>query len=339
VTSDAVAPGSAPTLSTPAESTRFQPAWWCRGPHLQTLWPYLLRPRPRVALQRERLELPDGDFLDLDWLVTDSRGPMVLLLHGLEGSSNSKYALGMLRAAQQRGWRAAVMHFRGCSGTPNRLTRSYHSGEIGDVAHVVSELKSRTPQAPIAVVGYSLGGNVLLKWLGELNSRSPLNAAAAVSVPFLLGDAADRLESGFSRAYQWELMLRMRRSVRTKSKTVALPLDLAKVDSLRTFREFDEHVTARLHGFAGADDYYARSSSRQYLKHITTPTLIIHSNDDPFMRPDTAPAREELSPAIEFELYQSGGHVGFVSGRWPWRATYWLEQRIPEFFAERFARG
>jgi len=325
-------------VSQPRAPHAFTPAWWCRGAHLQTLWPYLCRPRPQVVLRRERLELPDGDFLDLDWLATDGRGPVVLILHGLEGSSNSKYALGMLRAAGARGWRGVVMHFRGCSGEPNRLPRGYHSGETGDVAHVVSLLKAREPQTRIGVVGYSLGGNVLLKWLGESGERAPIDAAVAVSVPFLLGNSARRMEQGFSRIYQWELVARLRRSIVAKRKRMQLPLRRAGLNGIWTFREFDEHVTAPLHGFAGADDYYLKSSSRQYLKHITAPTLVIHSSDDPFMTPDTAPGRDELSPAIDFELYPCGGHVGFVTGAVPWRASYWLEDRIPRFFAAQFAR-
>jgi predicted alpha/beta-fold hydrolase len=311
----------------------FKPAWWCRGPHLQTLWPYLIRPRPRVPLRRERLALADGDFVDLDWLVTDSQGPIVLILHGLEGSSNSKYALGILRAVQARGWRAVVMHFRGCSGEPNRLTRGYHSGETLDVAELVRELKRREPRAPIVTVGYSLGGNVLLKWLGEVGDAAPIEAAVAVSVPFLLADSAARMEQGFSRIYQWELVQRLKRSINTKRARVALPLRITDLAPIRSFREFDEHVTAPLHGFAGADDYYARSSSRQYLKDIRVPTLLLHSSDDPFMTAATVPQPHELSNSVELELYDRGGHVGFVSGRWPWRARYWLEQRIPAFLA------
>lgn len=291
-----------------------------------------------VSLRRERLELPDGDFMDLDWTASHGDGPTVVILHGLEGSSDSKYALGMLRAVEARGWRAVVVHFRGCSGEPNRLPRSYHSGETGDLAHVIVTLRAREPTTPLAVVGYSLGGNVLLKWLGEVRDRAPIHGAVAVSVPFLLADCAARMERGFSRVYQWELMRRLKRSVEAKRRRVALPLRIADLSALRTFREFDEHVTAPLHGFAGADDYYARSSSRQYLRHIAVPTLIVHSRDDPFMSEAAIPAANELSPAINFELHDRGGHVGFVSGAWPWRARYWLEQRIPDFLRLHLGR-
>ncbi len=307
----------------------FVPAWWCRGPHMQTLWPYLFRRTPRVELRRERLELPDGDFLDLDW-TENSHGPIVIVLHGLEGSSDSKYVRGLLKAVHDRGWRGVVMHFRGCSGEPNRLPRGYHSGETGDLAHVVDLLRRREPATPLFVVGFSLGGNVLLKWLGEPGKQAPINTAVAVSVPFLLAESAKRLNQGFSRVYQWGLMRSMRDSIAEKRKRMKLPLRIEDLPALKTFRDFDEHVTAPLHGFAGADDYYARSSSRQYLKGIQVPTLIIQSRDDPFMTDVVLPQDRELSSAIELELCNNGGHVGFVSGAHPWCHDYWLEERILE---------
>ncbi len=313
----------------------FLPAWWCRGPHAQTLWPYLVRRRPKIALRRERLTLPDGDFLDLDW-TENAAGPVVLILHGLEGSSHSKYARGLLAAVAARGWRGMVMHFRGCSGTPNRLPRSYHSGETGDLAYVIAELRRREPATSIGLVGYSLGANVLLKWLGETGFTAPLAAAVAVSPPFVLGRAADRLERGFSRVYQWALLRRLRASMMAKRAVLPLPFDGSILAGLKTFRQFDEHVTAPLHGFTGAEDYYTRSSCRQFLKGIAVPTLILHARDDPFTTEDAIPAARELSPFITLELYAHGGHVGFVTGALPWRARYWLEERIPEFLAERF---
>ena len=308
-------------------SEPFKPAWWCRGPHMQTLWPYLFRRTPRVELRRERLELPDGDFLDLDW-TANSHGPIVIVLHGLEGSSDSKYARGLLKAVHERGWRGVVMHFRGCSGEPNRLPRSYHSGETSDLAYVVDLLRQREPETPLFVVGFSLGGNVLLKWLGESGKQVPINAAVAVSVPFLLAESAKRLDQGFSRVYQWGLMRSMRNAVAEKRRRMKLPLKIEDLSALRTFRDFDEHITAPLHGFAGADDYYRRSSSRQYLRGIQIPTLIIQSCDDPFMTDAVIPQDGELSPAIKLKLYDHGGHVGFVARRHLWNPDYWLEGKI-----------
>jgi predicted alpha/beta-fold hydrolase len=312
----------------------FVPAWWCRGPHAQTLWARLARRVPEVRFRRERLELPDGDFIDLDWSESGS-GPIVIVLHGLEGSSGSPYARGLMHAIEQRGWRGVVMHFRGCSGEPNRLARSYHSGDTGDLSCFVNTLRRREPRTPLAVVGYSLGGNVLLKWLGKAGAAAPLRAAVAVSVPFVLGGAADRLNQGFSRLYQWQLLRSLRRNVAEKRRRMRLPLGIEDLSTLRSFRDFDEHVTAPLHGFDGADHYYGVSSSRQYLKGIAVPTLVLHSSDDPFMTEAAIPAKNELSESVALEISPHGGHVGFVAGTWPWRARYWLEQRIPAYL-ERY---
>ncbi len=316
---------------------RFTPAWWCRGPHMQTLWPNLVRRRPGVRLRRERLELPDRDFIDIDWLDNlppageGSRRPIVVVLHGLQGSSRSVYVRGLLRALEPFDWHIAVMHFRGCSGEPNRLARSYHSGETGDFRYVLGLLRRRAPRVPLAAVGYSLGGNVLLKYLGESEAESVLRAAVAVSVPMVLHHAASRLERGFPRVYQWQLLRCMRRAVEAKRSRTDFPLKARDLARLRTFREFDEHVTAPLHGFLDADHYYAMSSARPYLGRIRVPTLLLHARDDPFMTEGVIPDGDELSEAIEFELYDHGGHVGFVAGRWPWRARYWLEERIPAY--------
>lgn len=309
----------------------FEPAWWCADPHLQTLFPHLLRQRPRVALRRERLELPDGDFIDLDWTARE-HGPLVIVLHGLEGSSRSKYARGLLRTIDALGWRGLVMHFRGCSGEPNRLPRSYHSGDTRDFQFLVDMLRAREPNTPLAAVGYSLGGNVLLKWLGEVREAAPLVAAVAVSAPLLLQESADRLDRGLSRVYQWALLRTLRRSYARKARRVAMP---AAIDPrrYRRFWDFDQHVTAPLHGFDSALHYYTTSSSRAYLGRICVPTLLIHALDDPFTTPHIVPRADELAPAVTLELHSRGGHVGFVSGRWPWRPHYWLEERIPAYLA------
>ncbi|MGE5240979.1 MAG: hydrolase [Bacteroidota bacterium] len=311
----------------------FVPAWWCHGPHMQTLWAPLMRRAPRIALRRERLELPDGDFIDLDWTTTNDNGPIVIVLHGLEGSSNSPYARGLLKAIETRGWRGVVMHFRGCSGEPNRLPRSYHSGDTGDLIHLVETLRQREPRTPLATVGYSLGGNVLLKWLGKTGEKAPLCAAVAVSVPFVLDHAAAKLQRGFSRVYQWQLLRNLRGSVEEKRRRMILPLKISDLSALKCFRDFDEHVTAPLHGFDGADHYYAVSSSRQYLEGIAIPTLLLHALDDPFMTEKTIPRPDELSGHVTLEVYRRGGHVGFVGGAWPWRSHYWLEERIPAYLA------
>lgn len=316
----------------PPSAGRFRRAWWLASPHLQTLWPALVRRPPRVDLRRERLELADGDFLDLDWARESGPG-VVLLVHGLEGSSRSSYMLGMMAALRSLGVRVVAMNFRGCSGEHNRLHRSYHSGETGDIAHVVQTLASRYPGEHLAAIGYSLGGNALLKWLGESGADCALRAAVAVSVPLRLERAAQRMSNGLSRIYQWRLIDSLKRKLRHKYRSGDAPVDLRTLDRLRDFHAFDEHVTARLHGFEGADDYYARCSSRGYLAGIRTPTLIIQARDDPFMYADVIPEAGEVSSAVQLEITAHGGHVGFVAGRWPLRPRYWLEQRVPAFLA------
>jgi len=283
--------------------------------------------------------LADGDFLDLDWTL-EKDGPIVVILHGLEGSSSSGYVHGLLRALTVQGWRGVVMHFRGCSGVPNRLARSYNAGEIEDVAAAVAILRHREPATPLACVGYSLGGNVLLKWLGERGADVPLQAAVAVSVPFILDTAAQRLRRGFSRCYQAYLLRNLRASYRRKFSAQAQPpFPLQDLGSLGDFYAFDDKITAPLHGYLGVHDYYARASCRQYLKGIEVPTLILHAADDPFMLPSAIPDAEELPEDVTLELSSQGGHVGFVAGSLPWRAVYWLEKRIPEFLAKYLEPG
>jgi len=314
----------------------FEAAWWCRGGHAQTLWSPLFRRRPRILPRRERLELPDGDFIDLDWGDRAS-GPIVVILHGLEGSSRSPYARGMFAALQRNGMRPVIMHFRGCSGEPNRLARSYHSGDTGDLAFLVQTLRKREPDTPLAAIGYSLGGNVLLKWLGETGAGSALYAAAAVSVPFVLQDSAQQLDRGLSRLYRRYLLKGLKRSLREKFRDRTPPFSASDAAAARSFWEFDNTVTAPLHGFSGAEHYYSRSSSRQYLRQIRIPTLLVHSADDPFMSPASIPTPEEIPTDVTLELHTHGGHVGFIAGRWPWRPRFWLEERIPEFLAQQLA--
>ena len=312
---------------------RFRPAWWLPGPHSQTLWAAVVRRRGKPALERERVELPDGDFLDLDWNGTDSGdAPIVVLLHGLEGSSESPYAWGLLAAFRRRGWPAVVMHFRGCGGEPNRLARCYHSGETGDLAWFAGELARRFPGRPLFAAGVSLGGNVLLKWLGELGAGAPLAGAAAISVPFDLGQCADRVERGFSKVYRRYLVRQMHLKIRAKFGTWhESPIDLAKLPRWRTFRAFDENVTAPLHGFAGAEDYYRKASSGPWVPRIRIPTLIVQARNDPFVPGTVLPSP---SPSVRMEASPHGGHAGFVAGAVPGRPRYWLEERVPAFFEE-----
>lgn len=308
----------------------FKPAWWLPGPHLQTLWAALVRRKIQLPIHPERLELPDGDFLDLAW-VGNGSGPRVLILHGLNGNIDSPYARGILQAILKQGWRGVFMHFRGCSSEPNRLARSYHSGETSDLQTVISELIRREPSSPLFAVGYSLGGNVLLKWLGEMGEsgqENPIQAAVAVSIPFELAKTAEHLKKGFSRVYQWRLLRELSAYHNRKFKHIPAPVSFGDVTKLHTFWEFDNAVTAPLHGFKNANDYYEKSSSRQYLSKIKIPTLILHARNDPFTTLSALPEAHEVSKTVSLEFCQEGGHVGFVSGKYPWKPVYWLEDRI-----------
>ncbi len=328
------------------KNSTFKPAWWLRNPHLQTLWPALFRRARRPATLRERLSTPDGDFVDLDW-CGEATKPIVILLHGLTGSSQSGYIAGMQHALTERGFRSVALNFRGCSGEPNRTARCYHSGETEDLDDVYRHIRRKHPDVALGAVGFSLGGNVLLKWLGERRGACDLFAAAAVSVPLQLNLCVDRMDDGLSRIYRNHLIRQLKHYIRTKrdhlrscgnGKEAEKLEGLGDLAGIRSFWEYDDRVVARLYGFQDVHDYYKKSSSRQFLISIRTPALIIHSADDPFMSPDIIPADEELSSSIELEVTQGGGHVGFISGQTPGQPCYWLERRIPEFLAEQLER-
>lgn len=317
----------------------FQSAWWLSDPHLQTIFPALLRKPASLERVRERLTTPDGDFLDLDWYGAD-RSVVVILLHGLSGSSESGYILGLQKALQTHGLSSVAMNFRGCSGEPNRLARCYHSGETEDIDFVYCTLRQRYPEAALLAVGFSLGGNVLLKWLGEQGSAVRVNAAVAVSVPLVLSECATRLDSGFSKIYRKYLLDELKDYIRLKHRhllkigahTEAEKLkQLGDLTGIRSFWQYDDRVVARLHGFADVHDYYRRASSRQFLSSIRVPTLLIQARDDPFMTQAVLPSFGELSSQVKLEVYPGGGHVGFVAGKKCFKPGYWLDQRIPAF--------
>lgn len=292
---------------------------------------------PPLSVDSERMELPDGDFLDLSWLPEadlPEDAPVVVVLHGLNGSLESKYARGLLQQVAAHGSRGVLMHFRGAS-KPNRLSNSYHSGETGDLAMLLDRLRERYPHAPLAAAGYSLGGNVLLKYLGERGCDSLLSCAVAVSVPYDLKTCAYAVQNGLSRIYQAHLINGMREIVEAKVRDRIIDRPLPDLSTLRDFPSFDNAITAPLNGFADAHDYYAQASSRAYLGNIRTPTLIVHARDDPFMSPTIIPTAGELSDAIRFELSEHGGHVGFVAAGRYGGPVYWLERRIPGYFRGR----
>jgi len=309
----------------------FQPAKWLGGPHLQTLFPNTLRRVARPSMEWEVFELSDGDFLELAWTGPPD-GPVAMVLHGLGGSWESPPVRGITHALAAAGWRVCCFHFRGCGRSPNRGVTAYHSGMTADPIEVLGALAKRYPDRPRVAVGFSLGGNVLLRLLGEQRAHAPLDAAVAVSVPFLLDRCADRMERGGSRLYQAVLLHRLHTYLQARRHRPGPTGPIEPALRARTFREFDSAFTAPVHGYTSADDYYARASCRPVLAHIARPTLVLHSIDDPFMHPDIVPDAGELSSSVTLELTRGGGHVGFVEGT-PWRPTYWLDRRIPEWFA------
>ncbi|MBT8084048.1 MAG: hydrolase [Woeseia sp.] len=315
----------------------FEPPRWLKNRHLQTLWPSLPWVHgPRPTLEHEWLELPDGDRTALEWFAEGGRQlddrPLLVILHGLEGSAESPYCSHLMWAAAARGWRAVVLHFRDCGDYRNRLPRRYHAGETNDLRVFLERERARGHQGPLLATGYSLGGNVLLKYLGESGEDTPLVAAAAVSVPLDLHKSAAALQQGFATVYQAHLLRRMKASVRLKFNANTAAFDWTRAMAAKTFAEFDDAVTAPLHGFRGKDDYYDQCSAGGYLDRIERPTLIIHALDDPFMSPDIVPPADKIANCVTVEVSQHGGHVGFIEGGSPWRPRYYLPERIAKYF-------
>lgn len=294
-------------------------------------WAYRYRP----PLVRRVLDLPDGDATAVDWLepTIDEPGksPLLVILHGLESSSESAYARMLIEAAEAHQWRCCVLHFRDCGDYRNRLPRRYHAGETGDIRYFLEHVIEAGQTGPIVAAGYSLGGNVLLKHLGEMGDDTLLKAAAAVCVPLDLHKCADAINSGFSKLYQRHLINRMKSAVREKFDRHTAAFNWDRAMAATTFSEFDDAVTAPLHGFSGRNDYYDRCSSVHFLKDIRRPTLIVNALDDPFMTPAIIPHRDRLSDSITLEVSESGGHVGFVEGGSPWSPKFYLPGRVIGF--------
>jgi predicted alpha/beta-fold hydrolase len=297
--------------------------------------------RDDVSSRRERIPTPDGDFVDLDWLEAPARpgAPLLLVLHGLEGSWRSHYVRGLLAHAGREGWRAVALNFRSCSGEPNRLPRFYHSGDTDDLELIVRLLGERERQLRIGAVGISLGGNVLLKWLGERGDAAPkqLAGAVAISTPYDLERCARALDRGLPKmTYTASFMRSFKHKVRAKARAFPDFVDVAAVMRAHTFAAYDRALTAPLHGFADELDYWRRSSCRAYLKDVRRPTLLISARDDPFVPPDALPEAAELSPSVVTEFTARGGHVGFWEGP-PWRPRAWAEHRAIAFLSEVMA--
>jgi len=317
-------------------SLHYRAPFWLPGGNLQTLYPALIARRPHVAYRRERWDTPDGDFIDLDWgedqgsRIKDPQRPLLVLFHGLEGSSNSQYARGMIHAAAQRGWRGVVMHFRGCSGELNRLPRAYHSGDIAEIDWVLRRLQAQHSGGPLFAVGISLGGNALLKWLGEQReaAQAVVQCAAAISAPVDLHAAGNALQQGFNMVYTKNFLTTLKRKSFAKLRLHPGLYDPEKLRATRTLREFDDLVTAPLHGYAGVDDYYTRASSKPQLAHITVPTLLLNARNDPFLPGDALPPANMLSAAVTAAHPDEGGHAGFPDHG---GGLSWLPQTVLEF--------
>jgi hypothetical protein len=314
-------------------SEPFVPARGLASPDAQTIYASLVRPSRTPPLRRERLELPDGDFVDLDTFDGPRGAPHVVVLHGLEGSSRSGYVAAILRGADTRGWGATALNFRSCSGEPNRLVRSYHSGEIGDALAVMKHLGARVT-GPLYAVGFSLGGNVLGRLLEETGEAAPVEAAALMSAPYNLNECCYRLDGPgpFRLLYRERFLRTLKSKARAKLRRFPHAFDREAMEAARTIRAFDHAVTAPLHGFRSAEHYYAEASSGPRLHAIRRPTLLLSAMDDPMLSPPVIPPEAADNPHLSILLTERGGHVGFVAGS-VHAPFFWGEAQMLRFLA------
>jgi len=317
----------------------FRPSRWARGAHAQTLVARLLRPAEGPPLRRERLDTPDGDFLDLDWGCDPAPGaPIVVVIHGLEGSARRRYVLNACRELEGARLWPVALNLRGCSGESNRALHFYHSGKTDDLSFVLSEIRKRHPDRKVGALGFSLGGNMLLKLMGERpdGGRRIADAAVAMSVPYDLAAGCALLErSTMGRAYSAYFLRSLKAKVALKRERLAGVLDIEAAARARTIWEFDDVVTAPLHGFASAAAYYEECSSTRYLHGIGTPTLLLHAVDDPFLPAESIPRRAaDQNPSLHLALQARGGHVGFLEGP-PWQPSFWADEEASRFLAEQ----
>ncbi|MBT8488612.1 MAG: alpha/beta fold hydrolase [Gemmatimonadetes bacterium] len=320
----------------------FQAPRWASGPHAQTLLARWLRPRVDASYRRERFATLDDDFLDVDWGPEPPGGdaPIVLILHGLEGSSERKYVRNLGRELSLRGIRPVAMNFRGCSGETNRALRFYHSGETSDPSWLLERIRDRHPGRRLGVIGFSLGGNIALKMLGERadGGAGLVDAAAVMSVPYDLEAGCALLEESLmGRVYSEYFLRSLRRKIQGKNDALAPHIDLDAARSASTIRAFDDLVTAPINGFADASEYYARCSSNQFLEGIKVPALLLHALDDPFLPSRSVPRLEiEANPHLELLLHERGGHVGFLEGS-PGAPRFWGEETCASFLEVAFS--
>lgn len=327
-----------------AEQDTFRAPWWCRGAHFQTIYGGLLRENPVIQYRRERFDLPDGDFLDLDWLDGERGKPAVVVFHGLASASSSPYIKVLADEIRKKGWTAVVMCARGQSGEPNRTKETNHAGRSQDVDaavnHVLQVLKSQNPEnePELYAVGYSLGGNMLVKWLGSNPGFIPsqLKKAVSVSAAYDLEKTASRLDSDwFNREVYVRSMLKYLKPLALDKET-RFPGSLRSgaVSAAKTFKAYDREVTAKLNGFEDEIDYWTQASSKNYMDGVSIPTLMIHAANDPFLPGEDLPYQDMLkSSYIKLLLTEDGGHLGFITGPWPWKPERWLEHKILSFFS------
>ncbi|WP_391088957.1 hydrolase [Vibrio sp. NH-UV-68] len=317
--------------------TQFVAAKGLANPHLQTLAPRFIRKKALFEPVWQTLDTPDGDFLDIAWSEpmasqASQHKPLFVLFHGLEGCFYSPYANGLMNAFAQQGWRAVMMHFRGCGGKPNKLARAYHSGEIEDARFFLEYLDELFPHQTKIAVGISLGGNMLANYLAQYRDEPLLDAATIVSAPLDLSSCSKRIEQGFSKLYKNYLLASLKKSALQKHHLLKgeLGLSYQHIKRVTKLYEFDDLITAPLHGFKDAQDYYQQCSGIHRLKQIQLPTQIIHAKDDPFMTEAVIP-KYVLPENIDYRLFDQGGHVGFVSGS-ALKPRFWLEEALPAYY-------
>ena len=305
---------------------------WLPGGQAQTLWPLLIKPQP-ITLRRERWDTPDGDFIDVDHLDGPADAPLLVLFHGLEGSARSHYAISTAHACQKAGWRLALPHFRGCSGELNRRPRAYHSGDSEEIDWILRRLHMRNNERCLHAAGVSLGANALLKWAGEQGASAAelITGIAAFCPPLDLAACGHHLASGFNRLYTQHFLNTLKERSAARLRLFLGLFDAVLMQKAGNLYQFDDAVTAPIHGFAGADDYWQRSSAKPWLKTIAIPTLVVNPKNDPFLPASHLPTAAEVSPSVRLEQPATGGHVGFVSGNFPGNLD-WLPQRLLHFF-------
>ncbi|MEO0456138.1 MAG: alpha/beta fold hydrolase [Cyanobacteria bacterium P01_A01_bin.114] len=319
----------------PTCSTSFQPAWWCFNNHLQTVAGVILKNQPNLDVQRQRWDTPDGDFIDLDRLPGQTENsPRLLILHGLEGSSASKDVRHLMAAAHQMGWESIGLNFRSCSGEINRLRRAYHAGETTDLAWVIEQLLKENAARPLVCIGISLGGNVLLKYLGEQGQTVPnqLKGAVTISTPFDLNAGIVYVEEGLSLLYVRRFIKSLKRKTFQKLEHYPDLVDRQSLRSVKTLSDFDELFTAPVHGFPNAETYWRSSSSIHFLSAIRRPTLLINAQDDPFYPAKALPYQQVADNDFLTGLFpRQGGHGAFIDGGWPFRLSCWADQQALTF--------